>query len=267
MNVGAPYFVDYLQQQMSTEMAGRDLANQSYRVYTTIDMELQRAADKAVNDTLAQLDKIFAKRRKNPVPPGTLQASLVAMNPKTGELLAMVGGRDYGQSQLNRAVDANRQPGSVFKPIVYATALNTAYDDQADEKITAASLFMDAPETFLYGRGQTYSPENFGKTYSNKNVSLREALTHSLNVVTVRVAEKVGYGKIARMAEKLGLPKPQAYPALALGTMEATPLQVAQAYTAFANGGVRTESSPIRRMTNGNGVTMVEAKPETQKAL
>jgi penicillin-binding protein 1B len=267
VNSDAPYFIDYLQQQLLNEGVARDLSKQSYRVYSTVDLDLQRAADKAVNDTLTQLDPIFAKRKKNPIAPGTLQAAMVAMNPKTGDILAMVGGRDYGQSQLNRAVDANRQPGSVFKPIVYATALNTAYDDQAEEKITAASLFMDAPETFLYGRGQTYSPENFGKTYSDKNVTVREALTHSLNVVTVRIAEKVGYGKIARMAEKLGLPKPQAFPALALGTTEATPLQVAQAYTAFANGGLRTESSPIKRMTNGNGVAITEPKPETQKAL
>ncbi|HEX8089534.1 MAG TPA: transglycosylase domain-containing protein, partial [Blastocatellia bacterium] len=108
LNSDAPYFVDYLQQQLLNEFATRDLARQSYRVYSTIDMDLQRAADKAVNDTLAQLDPIFAKRKKNPIPPGTLQAALVAMNPKTGEVVAMVGGRDYGQSQLNRAVDANR---------------------------------------------------------------------------------------------------------------------------------------------------------------
>jgi penicillin-binding protein 1B len=267
LNSDAPYFVDYLQQQMLNEFASRDLARQSYRVYSTIDMELQRAADKAVNDTLAQLDPIFAKRKKNPIPPGTLQAALVAMNPKTGEIIAMVGGRDYGQSQLNRAVDAKRQPGSVFKPIVYATALNTAYDDQAEEKITAASMFKDAPETFLYGRGQTYSPENFGKTYSNHDVTLREGLVHSLNVVTVRIAEKVGYGKIARMAEKLGLPKPQPFPALALGTAEATPLEVASAYTAFANNGVLTESRPLKRMTNADGIGISEPKPQTQQAL
>ncbi len=267
LNSDAPYFVDYLQQQLTNELPTRDPARQSYRVYTTIDMDLQRAADKAVNDTLTSLDQIFAKRRKNPIPAGTLQAALVALNAKTGEILAMVGGRDYGQSQLNRAVDANRQPGSVFKPIVYATALNSVYDDMAEEKLTPASLFMDAPETFLYGRGQTYSPENFGKTYSNRDVPLREGLVHSLNVVTVRIAEKVGYSKIARMAEKLGLPRPQPFPALALGTAEATPLQVAQAYTAFANNGLLAESRPIKRVTNSDGVGVTESKPQTQQAL
>ncbi|PYP90333.1 MAG: penicillin-binding protein 1A [Blastocatellia bacterium AA13] len=267
MNVGAPYFVDYLQQQMSTEMAGRDLANQSYRVYTTIDMELQRAADKAVNDTLAQLDKIFAKRRKNPVPPGTLQASLVAMNPKTGELLAMVGGRDYGQSQLNRAVDAHRQPGSVFKPIVYAAALNTAYEESSDEVITPASVFMDAPETFYYGKGETYSPDNFGKVYSNQNVSMREGLVHSLNVVTVRVAEKVGYTKVVRLAEKLGLSRPLPYPATALGTAEATPLEVARAYTALCNGGILTEPRAVVRVANSTGLAVSKTAPSSRPAL
>ena len=267
LNSDAPYFVDYLQQQLTNELPTRDPARQSYRVYTTIDMDLQRAADKAVNDTLTSLDQIFSKRKKNPIPAGTLQAALVALNAKTGEILAMVGGRDYGQSQLNRAVDANRQPGSVFKPIVYATALNSVYDDMAEEKFTPASLFMDAPETFLYGRGQTYSPENFGKTYSNTEVPFREGLVHSLNVVTVRIAEKVGYSKIARMAEKLGLPRPQPFPALALGTAEATPLQVAQAYTAFANNGLLTESRPIKRVTNSDGVGVTESKPQTQQAL
>lgn len=267
LNSGAPYFVDYLQQQLVGELPTRDLARQSYRVYTTIDMDLQRAADKAVNDTLASLDPIFAKRKKNPIPAGTLQAALVALNAKTGEILAMVGGRDYGQSQLNRAVDANRQPGSVFKPIVYATALNSPYDDMTEEKFTPASMFMDAPETFLYSRGQTYSPENFGKTYSNREVSLREGLVHSLNVVTVRIAEKAGYSKIARLAEKLGMPRPQPFPALALGTAEATPLQIASAYTAFANSGLLAESRPIKRVTNSDGVGLTELKSQTQQVL
>lgn len=267
VNSGAPYFVDYLQQQLVNELPTRDLARQSYRVYTTIDMDLQRAADRAVNDTLASLDQIFARRKKNPIPAGTLQAALVALNAKTGEILAMVGGRDYAQSQLNRAVDANRQPGSVFKPIVYATALNSAYDENVEQKISPASLFLDAPETFMYGRGQTYSPENFGKAYSNRDVSLREGLVHSLNVVTVRLAEEVGYSKIARLAEKLGLPRPLPYPALALGTAEATPMEVASAYTAFANGGIRSESRPIKRVTNSDGVSMAEARTQPQPAL
>jgi penicillin-binding protein 1B len=267
MNTGAPYFVDYLQQQIASQLVGLDVARQSYRVYTTIDMGLQQAADRAVNETLTQLDKIFARRKKNPVPPGTLQAALVAMNPKTGDIYAMVGGRDYGQSQLNRAIDAHRQPGSVFKPIVYATALQTAYDDQGSDVITPATMFKDAPETFEYGNGQTYSPENFGKVYSNGDLPMREGLVHSLNVITVRIAEKVGYNKVARMAETLGLPRPQPYPALALGTAEATPLEVARAYTAFDNGGIIVSPRPLAKVTDSKGTEVVEDKPQSRQAL
>jgi penicillin-binding protein 1B len=267
LNSDAPYFIDYLQEQLSSELTARDLSRQSYRVYTTIDMDLQRAADKAVNDTLASLDKVFSNRKKNPIPPGTLQAALVALNAKTGEILAMVGGRDYAQSQLNRAVDANRQPGSVFKPIVYATALNTAFEDTAGDVITPATMFLDAPETFYYGRGQTYSPENFGKKYSNRDVTLRDALVHSLNVVTVRLAETVGFTKVARMAERLGLPRPQPFPALALGTAEATPLQVASTYTVFANEGELVEARAVKRMTNSDGISIVESRREARSVL
>lgn len=267
MNSDAPYFLDYLQQQVANEMATHDMARESFRVYTTIDMDLQRAADKAVADTLAQLDPLFSKRKKNPVPPGTLQAALVAMNAKTGEVVAMSGGRDYSASQFNRATDANRQPGSVFKPIVYATALNTAFDNGTEDAITPASVFMDEPKTFLYGGSKTYDPGNFGDKYSNKNVTVRDALVHSLNVVTVEIAEKVGYNKVTQMAQKLGLPRPQALPSTALGASEATPLQVAQAYTAFANGGSLSEAVALKRVTNTEGATISETKSQKQQAL
>jgi penicillin-binding protein 1B len=267
LNSDAPYFMDYLQSQLSSEFATRDLARESFRVYTTIDMDLQRAADKAVSEGLAALDPIFAKRKKNPVAPGTLQAALVAINPKTGEILAMTGGRDYSASQLNRAIEANRQPGSVFKPIVYATALNTAYDNGFSDAITPATVFMDAPETFRYGKGQTYEPGNFGDVYSNKDVTVRDALVHSLNVVTVRIAEKVGYYKVTQMAERLGLPRPQALPSTALGAAEATPLQVATAYTAFANSGALAEAVSIKRLTDSNGGTLTEGKAQKKQVL
>ena len=179
----------------------------------------------------------------------------------------MVGGRDYSASQLNRAVEARRQPGSVFKPIVYATAFNSAYEETSESVITPGSLFLDAPETFLYGAGQSYAPDNFGKTYKNGDVTARDGLVHSLNVVTVRIAEKIGFPKVARMAERLGLPRPQPFPALALGTAEATPLQVAQAYTAFANKGLLTSARSVKRITTGEGGIINETKAESRPAL
>jgi penicillin-binding protein 1B len=253
----APYFVDYVQNQLGDLIAGSG-ATEHLRIYTSIDMDLQRAAYAALTKQLAALDKIQAKRFE----PGTLQAALVAMNAKTGEIVAMVGGRDYSKSQLNRAADALRQPGSVFKPFVYATALNTAYDP-IPRVITPATTYMDEPKTFTYDN-QEYSPGNFGETYSHEPVTLREGLVHSLNVVTVDVAMEVTIGRVMSLAAKAGLPKPaHAYPAMALGTSEATPLQIASAYTAFANGGVRTTPVSINRITTGNGVTI--AAPTAQR--
>ena len=249
----APYFLDYLDNYVTEALAGKDLSRTNYKVYSTVDMDLQRAADSAVRTQLAGIDKIFSSRKKNAIPPGTVQAALVALDPKTGEILAMVGGRDYSQTQLNRATDAHRQPGSVFKPIVYATALNTAYEEGSDNVITPASMFMDTPATFTYDNNKTYSPGNFGDEFTHHDVTLRYALTHSLNVVTVKVAEKVGYGKVAKMAENFGLPKPQPLPSMALGTYEATPLEVARAYTTFPNNGYRVEPYGLKRISNRSG--------------
>lgn len=266
-NADAPYFLDYLQTELGAEFPGMDLSRQSLRIYSTIDMNLQRAAERAVRDNLAALDKIYAGRKTDAVPPGTLQAALVAIDPHTGEILALVGGRDYEKSQLNRATDANRQPGSVFKPIVYATALETAYTGEQVDAITAVTPFLDSPEKFYTANGDVYEPDNYGKSYSNKSLPLREGLVKSLNVITVRVAEKVGLFQIQQIATKLGLPKPPPYLSIALGTTEATPMQVAGAYSAFANLGLRVKPTGLKRVTDGQGSTIKALRPETSQAL
>lgn len=254
----APYFVDYVQQQLGEMLADTSAADR-LRIYTSIDMELQRAAYAALVKQLAALDKVQSKRFQ----PGTLQAALVAMRADTGEVVAMVGGRDYEKSQMNRATDAMRQPGSVFKPFVYATALNTAFDP-IPRVITPATVFMDEPKTFSTS-GQEYSPGNFGEQYSRVPVTLRDALVRSLNVVTVEVAQEVTIGRVMNLAAKAGMPKPkQNYLAHALGTNETTPLQVASAYTAFAQGGTRSSPVVINRVTTGNGSTVTA--PTTDKS-
>lgn len=257
----APYFADFVQTQLGDIVAGAGV-EEHLRIYTTIDLDLQRAAYAALTKQLAALDKIEARR----FPAGTLQAALVAMNAKTGEIVAMVGGRDYGKSQLNRAANAYRQPGSVFKPFVYATALNTAYDP-VPRVITPATTYVDEPKTFTYDN-QEYSPGNFGESYSHAPVTLRDALVHSLNVITVDVAMEVTIGRVMNLAAKAGLPKPpRAYPAMALGTSEATPLQVASAYTAFATLGTRTSPVAINRITTGNGVTIAAPTPQKSDVM
>jgi len=145
----------------------------------------------------------------------------------------MVGGRDYAHSQLNRATDARRQPGSTFKPFVYAAAI--------EDGMSPVQTFSDAPRDFVYDHNKVYRPANFGDAYSMRDVTMRTGLVKSLNVVTVDVALQTGLARIANLAQQFGLPRPERYPALALGTKEVTPLELAAAYAAFVNGGLRVE--------------------------
>ena len=257
----APYFIDYLTKQLEKQFDDTGEVK-SLRIYSSIDLDLQRAAYQAVSRQMEALGKIYAKRKG-----GTagLQCSLVALNAKTGEVLAMIGGKDYQQSQFNRATDAKRQPGSVFKPFVYAAAINTA--EYGADIITPATLLMDAPKTFTYGFGEEYKPGNYGDTFSNKNITVRDALVNSKNVVTVELAERVGFTEIARLAEKAGLPRPPTYPSMALGVAEATPLQIASAYTMFANKGRRSAPTPIKRVTSASGATIEMSNKESRQVI
>ena len=215
----APYFVDYVNRVVDSA-SGR-------RIYTTIDLELQDLAEQALRKQLER----YKDQDKKP------QAALVALDPHTGNVLAMVGGRDYATSQLNRATDARRQPGSTFKPFVYAAAV--------EDGMSPVQLFVDAPREFVYDRNRTYRPANYGGGYSMGEVTMRTGLVKSLNVVTVDVALQTGLARIANLAAAFGLPKPERYPALALGTEEATPLQLASAYAAFVNEGRRVDPQVI----------------------
>ena len=219
----APYFVDYVNRVAETA-DGR-------RVYTTIDLGLQELAESALRKQLERLDSVYRDGGAKP------QAALVALDPHTGEVLAMVGGRDYARSQLNRVTDARRQPGSTFKPFVYAAAI--------EDGMSPVQLFMDAPREFVYDRDKIYRPANYGGGYSMRDVPMRTGLVKSLNVVTVDVALQTGLARIANLAAAFGLPKPERYPALALGTEEVTPLQLASAYAAFVNEGRRVEPRVI----------------------
>ena len=219
----APYFVDYVN-RVADSASGR-------RVYTTIDLGLQEIAEQALQKQLDRLNSISTAQTAKP------QAALVALDPHTGDVLAMVGGRDYATSQLNRATDARRQPGSTFKPFVYAAAV--------EDGMSPVQLFMDAPREFVYDRNKIYRPANYGGGYSMRDVPMRTGLIKSLNVVTVDVALQTGLARIANLAAAFGLPKPERYPALALGTEEVTPLQLASAYAAFVNEGRRVDPKVI----------------------
>ncbi len=247
---GMPYFSQYAIEELPKITADPETLQHS-RVYTTIDPDLQKAAYEIVNARLEKLDKYFPKK-----PKGNLQAALIAIRPKTGEIVAMVGGRSFLESQFNRATDAQRQPGSVFKPFVYTAAINSAYESNS-RVMTAATIFKDEKKVFTFGR-DSYAPNNYGDSFSNKETTLRDALVKSKNTITVDLGMELNIGRVMNLANKAGLPKVEkAYPSMALGTSEATPLQVATGYTMFANLGETVAPLAISRITDGGGRTII----------
>ena len=271
----APYFVDLLRETLISKLDERQMNDQGYRIYSTIDPDLQKAAAAAVQSGIKLVDdqvtKLRTKRKRigknkyeTTVLPGPqAQVAMVVIDPHTGEVLALVGGRNYGVSQLNHAV-AKRPTGSIFKPFVYAAAMNTALDG-ANPIFTPASLVQDAPSTFAYG-DQIYEPRNYKEEYHG-DVTARYALAMSLNNATVKMAEEVGYDKVADLAKAAGITSVKATPAMALGAYDATPLDMAAAYTVFANGGVRISPTLVNSVRNANGDIVLDFKPDTHPVL
>ena len=247
----APYFIDYVNRVAESQSDDAVSADPGRRIYTTIDLDLQYLAEAAIKKQLDRLDQTYKNRDAKP------QAALVALDPRTGAVLAMVGGRDYAVSQLNRATDARRQPGSTFKPFVYAAALETG--------ISPVQMFTDAPRDFIFDGNRVYRPKNFGGGFSMADVTMRTGLVKSLNVVTVDVAMQTGLSRVANLAEQFGLPKPERYPALALGTTEVTPLQLASAYAAFVRGGRRLEPRAITGAPGAHTMTDFDEAPQVVK--
>lgn len=239
----APYFLDLVNDELQDRQSRSD--DEPIRdVYSTIDLNLQRAADEAVASGMQDVDKLLAKRTGEKA-----EAALIALDPRTGEIKALVGGRDYKRSQLNRIL-SRRPPGSVFKPFVYAAALDTAISGGA-AVYTPASTVDDSPTTFWFG-GKSYQPANFRGEHFGR-LTFRDALAKSDNVAAVKVAQEVGYGAVVAMARRFGLnDEIRATPAIALGAYQVTPLEIAGAYTAFANGGLRSKPVVISSFRDSN---------------
>lgn len=261
----APYFVDLVNDHLQEQFQDHDFQAHSYRVYTTLDVNLQREAAAAVQIGLKEVDEAINRRRKRsrlPIPDP--QVALVALDAETGEVKALVGGRNYGVSQLNRAL-AKRQPGSSFKPFVYAAALNTALEG-GPKVFTPLSTVTDEPTTFWYD-GKPYEPSNFQNEYHG-TVTLRQAMAKSMNVPTVKIAEAVGYEAVVELARNAGMNlriKPT--PAVALGAYEVTPIEIAGAYTIYPNRGVYLKPNWIKIIRDDGGKTIFTAKPESHPVL
>jgi penicillin-binding protein 1B len=269
VNTGsAPYFVDMVKDHLLEKFSETDLETQSYRIYTTLDPQLQRAAADAIQIAVQGVDKRLAKRyaiwKKKGEPVPQVQVALVAMDPQTGEIRALIGGRNYGESQLNHAL-AHRQPGSVFKPFVYAAAFNDTVLG-VQPVVTPVTTVDDVPTTFEFD-GKEYTPDNYGEEFYG-TVTVRDALIHSLNVATVKVAEMIGYQRVVDLTRQMGLGNHiQPTPAVALGAYEMTPIDVAAGYTAFATNGVRAEPLFLRSVLAADGTVEETAQPRTRPVL
>jgi penicillin-binding protein 1B len=239
----APYFVDYVSQLVEERFAGLLRPTAAVDVYTTLDLHLQRLAQEAVAEGMAQVDKQLSRRRQ-----GQAQVALVAVDPRTGEILALVGGRAYNQSQYNRAAAAQRQPGSVFKPFVYLAAFEAAAE-AGTASLTPATVMIDEPTTFSDGEKE-YSPANYQNEYEGP-ITLRRALALSRNVIAIKVAEQAGYDRVANLWRRIAVGSPiQPYPSIALGVFEASPLDMAAAYTIFVNGGAVQPLTAVTRIVD-----------------
>ena len=250
----APHFVDFLMKQVTAAGGARE---DGLAVFSTLDPDLQAAAHAAVLAGLDELEKRYRRLRsrdeENP-----LQGALIALDPATGTIRALVGGRDYQVSQFNRVVQARRQPGSLFKPFVYLAALQRR---DLVPPITPATILQDSPIALVWGTGEeeTWSPRNYDGEYRG-SMTFRRALEQSINVPTVRVAvTQTAPGQtllpdIVALAKRCGIGSPlRAYPAMALGAFETSPLEIAVAYSTFANGGFRVAPNALLGVVGSSG--------------
>jgi penicillin-binding protein 1B len=198
-SLDAPYFVDQVNEFLQSQFQDIDFQASSFRVYTTLDLDLQRAASEAIREGMQSVDDLIRKQKRfkgQPIPEA--QCALIALDPHTGEIKALAGGRNYGVSQLNHIL-AKRQPGSIFKPFVYTAAMNTAIEG-GPHILTAGTTVLDEPTTFWYDN-KPYEPSNFKHEFYG-TVTLRQALAHSMNVATVKVGEMVGFDTVVDLAKK-----------------------------------------------------------------
>lgn len=255
----APYFVDMVADQVASGFPGVTAEAGQVDVYTTLDSNLQHQAIDAVRGGLVRVDELLSRRKRN----GRAQAALIAVDPRTGEILAMVGGRSYNQSQYNRAIVSRRQPGSVFKPFVYLAAFETA-EEEGRTDLTPAALALDEPATITFD-DQIWEPRNYDE-YDGL-ITWRRALAMSRNLATIHVGETIGFDRVAALWRKVGVgTPPQGFPSITLGVFELTPFEVAQAYTLFVNGGAVRPLRALQRIDAGGRNLTPKLAPPKQVA-
>jgi penicillin-binding protein 1B len=269
----APYFVDLVHEQLLQKLGERDFNREGLRIYTSLDPDLQRVATAAVESTIhvvdEKVDKLHARDKKLGVPYIYPQVALVALNPHTGQVLALVGGRSYGVSQLNHAV-AKRPTGSIFKPFVYASAFATAVEGTMlpgqTKLFSPLTMLKDEQTTYGEGTPYQYTPKNFEDEYCG-SCTARHALMRSLNNATIGLASLVGFDRVAALARDAGVKSARGTPSMAIGAYDATPLDMAGAYTIFANGGLHLDPWMLASVRTPSGDIIADYSPTSKQVL
>jgi penicillin-binding protein 1B len=242
----APFFVDLVLKQLRETYPETQLKTEGLRIFTTLDTIMQRSAEEALDNGIANLGKKFKHVRTSATP---LEGVVLTIQPGTGYVKALVGGRSYTKTQFNRAIQARRQPGSLFKPFVYVTAMDPA---RGSEAFTASTVLDDSPITVKAGTAD-WKPQNYDNRFHGR-VTVREALAHSYNIPAVRAAIAAQVPNVIKTAMNIGVEsKLQPYPSVSLGSFEVTPLEIAYAYSVFANLGVKAEPVSILAVVQRDG--------------
>ncbi len=254
---GAGYFVGYVKGCLEEVIGSSRLYKGGLTIYTTLSFKFQKAAEDAVANGLIALETRMKSRGvKDPYP----QCALIALDVRTGGILAMVGGRDFSKSPFNRAVSARRQPGSAFKPVVYAYAIEQGFPQNM--------MILDAPVAFKGAKnGKDWTPENFSGKYMGE-ITLRTALSVSENIPAVRLIEMLGSDSVARFGRNLGIESPLSPDlSMALGTSETTLIDLTSAYAVFPNRGERIEPFGVTEVLDGSGRIVWQVKPQKRAVM
>ncbi len=272
----APYFMEMVRQYVANQWGDDMVYTGGVKIYTTLDETLQRYAQETVDSILDYFErhyklhpskeeyqdtlKLYDSLGVEPPPPKYLQAGLVVIDPKTGEILALVGGRDFKESKFNHVTQAHRQPGSAFKTFIYTAAIDRGY--------TPADIILDDPlEIYEPGMKEKWAPKNYDGKYLGP-ITLRKALALSRNLASIRLALDLGINVVIDYAHRLGITDTiPPYPSIALGSATVTPLEMTRAYATIANYGVRTNPYFIRKIVAPNGDVLEEDKPHKENVL
>lgn len=256
----APHFVEYVRQTIGERYGFDPLLQGGLQIYTSLDASLQLAAQKAVRDGLNEVRLRIKKKAGSGDPTkGEVEGALLALDARTGAVRALVGGYDFSLSEYNRALQARRQPGSAFKPIIYSAALESG--------LSELSVIRDGPLSFRMAPGKYWRPQNYENRFFGP-VTLRSALAHSLNSVAVRLVGRMGVARVIKQARKLGIESPlDKNLSLSLGSSSVSLLELVRAYAVFANGGELVEPLFVTRVTDRNGKLLEENIPESKQAI